>query len=732
MKNLWNKFRSIFGFNRNSKYVKEYLNQANMRSGVFMSAIIFILEVWLIIRQTDKYLIDQIGHHLADYKYGVFQVIFSYTSNFWLMMSFGATMFAYCIFFKKKHHNFKRCLPIFIAAGISFALCCLLPFEFIFASRAITGVTLVLLLTFYILIALFNIAVIVVEIYRIKGGTNQILTSMVIITLFASVCLAFGVKVSYGDFSSLKKIDGVLVPNPDYKQIICFLMMSIYVGCLLIWKPYVSIGILGSIFLGFFLLLKSVGASGGRNFPDGDEVNYITFLISLVMICISIYDQRVSEAKKDEELELLATKDILTGLWSYEYFVTLVDDRLKNDNYKIDEWIYLFLDITSFKIFNDQRGFEEGNKFLKDVGKILTNIFNRGLISRQSDDHFIVFGRNEEIESKLQRVEKEVEKLDLDIRPGVKAGGYILRDKTEGARLSIEKARYACAELKAHQLGSFLKYDTEMHDNYRLIQYIVRHVDEAIENGYVRPYFQPVVWSKGRKLCGAEALARWIDPRYGFLSPGKFIPALEESQLIYKLDLAILRLVCQQIKEIIEKEGFALPVSINFSRIDFRVVDIVSLIDEVVTEYGIDKNLLHVEITESALSDDEEVLKDAIKRLHELGYAVWLDDFGSGYSSFNVLKDFEFDVLKLDMKFLSGFETNQKSRFLIQSVVAMADQIGMMTLSEGVETKEEAEFLEKISCGRLQGYLYGKPLTYEELKAKIDNGELVVSKELKK
>ena len=149
MKTLWEKFCHIFGFNKNSKYVKEYLNQANMRSGVFMSAIIFILEVWLIIRQTDKYLIDQIGHHLADYKYGVFQVIFSYTSNFWLMMSFGAAMFAYCVFFKKKHHNFKRCLPIFITAGISFALCCLLPFEFIFASRAITGVTLALLLTLF-------------------------------------------------------------------------------------------------------------------------------------------------------------------------------------------------------------------------------------------------------------------------------------------------------------------------------------------------------------------------------------------------------------------------------------------------------------------------------------------------------------------------------------------------------------------------------------------------------
>ena len=172
-----------------------------------------------------------------------------------------------------------------------------------------------------------------------------------------------------------------------------------------------------------------------------------------------------------------------------------------------------------------------------------------------------------------------------------------------------------------------------------------------------------------------------------------------------------------------------LPTPINFSRADFGHIDVVKAIDDIVNEYKLPHDLIHVEITESALTDDEGVLHDAIDRLHKLGYALWLDDFGSGYSSFNVLKDYDFDVLKLDMKFLSGFDSNQKSRTLISSVIKVANELNMMTLSEGVETQEEAEFLESVSCGRLQGYLYGKPLSFDELMNRIKAGDYKLAEE---
>lgn len=723
LKKFWQRLRDVFGFRRNSSYVGDYLDTANMSSGIYMSLIIVALEIWLVFRQLDKYIIPQLNAGNP-----FFKTVFLNTSNFWLLMSLGIVMFVYSIIYISQKKSAGRLFTMLVFVCVSVGICLMIPFEIQYgAIKFDSGTAIVkaiLKISLYATIFFFDASVAAASIYRHKGGTNRILLSMVVISLFALACLIFGIMVSYGDFVSSSKFDS---GEYQHKQIICFLMMSIYVGCLLVWKPYVSIGILGAIFLGFYFLLKS--AAGIREFPEGDEVNYITFFVSLTMISISTYAQRVDEAKKTEELEELAKRDKLTGLYAYEYFANLIAKKLRDSNIQIDKWIFLFMDITSFKIFNDQRGFGEGNKFLKEVGNVLTKSFRNAIISRQSDDHYVVFCPNKNIEETLTSINEGIEHLDLDIRPGIKVGGYILRDKNEDPHESVEKARYACSELKRDKHGIFLKYDKEMHDNYRKMQYVVRHVEEAIENGYVKAYYQPVAWSKDRTICGAEALSRWIDPKYGFLTPNIFIGALEDSQLIYKLDIAMLRIVCKDLRYNIDNGLPVFPVSINFSRHDF-VVDIVSMIDEVVTEFNIPKNMIHVEITESALTKDEENLKNAMARLHELGYAIWLDDFGSGYSSFNVLKDFEFDVLKLDMKFLVGFEGNVKAKTLIKSVINLADQIGIKTLCEGVETDEQAKFLNQVHCGRLQGWLIGKPIPYEEFKEKVISKQLIISKEI--
>ena len=723
MKKIWQRIRDAFGFRKNTKYVGEYLDTANMRSSIYMAIVIAVLEIWLIARQCHKYVIPQLKGGSP-----FFQTVFLNTSNFWLLMSLGIVMFVYSLLYISNKKSSGRLFTMLVVACVSIVICLMIPFEFKYEAIKFTSntniVKAILKISLYATIFLFDTFIIVASIYKYKGGTNKALLSVIVISLFALACLIFGIMVSYGDFVSSAKFDS---GEYQHKQIICFLMMSIYVGCLLVWRPYVSIGILGAIFLGFYFLLKS--ATGIRQFPEGDEINYITFFVSLTMISISTYAQRVEEAKKDEELELLATRDTLTGLYAYEYFTTIISRKLRDSNIKLDKWIFLFMDITSFKVFNDQKGFEEGNKFLKEVGDFLTKSFRNAIISRQSDDHYVVFCPNHNIEEILTSINEGIEHLDLDIRPGIKVGGYVLRDKNEDPHLSVEKARYACTELKDSKYGIFLKYDQEMHDNYRKIQYVVRHVDEAIENGYIRAYYQPVAWAKDKTICGAEALSRWIDPKYGFLTPNIFIGALEDSQLIYKLDLAMLRIVCRDLRFNMDNNLPVFPVSINFSRHDF-VVDIVSMIDEVVNEYNIPKHMIHVEITESALTRDEDKLKAAMDRLHELGYAIWLDDFGSGYSSFNVLKDFNFDVLKLDMKFLVGFEGNEKAKTLIKSVIQLADQIGIKTLCEGVETQEQAEFLHKVHCGRLQGWLIGKPMPYEEFKEKIVSKQLTISKEI--
>ena len=708
-----------------------------MRSAIYMSSVIFILEVWLVIRQTNKYVIDRLNN--SAYSYGPFQVFYSFTSIYFLLMFFGVTMLFYSLFYLSKKNKSRTFILTLIFAGITFVLCCLFPLEIVFTNsynankgrEPLSGITLLLLIALYASVLLFVLSVVFASIYKRKGGKNQAILSVLVISLFALACLIFGVKVSYADFAgTVVDGGGNVVANPDYKGIICFLMMSIYVGCLLIWKPYVSVGILGVVFLGFYELLRTVEV---RKFPEGDEINYITFFISLTMICISIFNQRISEAKKDEELVDLATKDKITDLLSFEYFSVLAKEKMLEGKLGSGEGIYLFINIIGFKIYNEKKGFEGGNKFLKETGAIITECFPDSLITRQSDDHFVVFTKFDnidDIEEKIIKINDMVSEKDPDVKLAIQAGGNITVESSEKPRICVDKARYAYVHLKQKKTTQILAlYDKQMHDNYLMAQYVVTHIDEAIEKGYLKPYYQPVVWSKGRTLCGMEALARWIDPQYGFLSPAQFIPALENALIIYKLDAEILRLVCKDIRYNIDNNLPVLPISINFSRADFGLVDIVEIVTNAVDEFNVPHHLIHVEITESALTDDETVLKETIKRLHERGFATWLDDFGSGYSSFNVLKDFEFDVLKLDMAFLIGFEGNEKAKALIKAVISLSNEIGIKTLCEGVETMEQAAFLEASDCGRLQGYLYGKPLCYEEILEKIKKGELKVSQD---
>ena len=748
---IWNGFLNIFGLRKHTKYVKNYLNEANMRSAIFMSAVIFVLEIWLVLRQTHKYVIPQFND--ASNTLNWFETIFSNTSLYFLMMSFGAAMLWYSIQYINKRKSVKRMVIPIVFAGISLILCCFLPLEFKLGTINFANpdrakvIRSLFRLLFYVAVVLFDIGIIFSSIYRYRGGRRASISSIMVISLFALVCLMFGIMVSYGDFISSSVyqnvvvgvdkngneiIKNVLVNDDKNKEIICFLMFTIYIGCLLIWNPMISIGILGTLFLGFYFALSGATSLGKKVFPEGDQLNYITFFISIAMVAVSIYNQRISEANKDEALEELATKDKITKLLSFEYFIICSREKTEQENIGPGKGLYLFFNITNFKIYNDKKSFDEGNMFLRETGQILTKVFPDALITRQADDHFVVFTKNDDtIAEKIDEVNALVEAKDPEVKLGIKAGAYSTTIANEKPRICVEKARYAYYDLKSTKSRLlFQYYDEEMHQNFLMTQYIVTHIDEAVKNGYIKPYYQPVVWSKGRTLCGVEALARWIDPKYGFLSPGKFIPALENAQQVYKLDKEILRLVCKDIRHNLDNGIPVLPVSINFSRADFGVIDIVEVVEQTVEEFDIPHDLLHIEITESALSNEIDTLKTTINGLHAKGFATWLDDFGSGYSSFNVLKDFDFDVLKLDMAFLSGFNGNEKAKALISSVIAMANQIGMKTLCEGVETSEQAKFLEEASCGRLQGYLYGKPLSYDELFTKIKQGEYNISKEL--
>ena len=727
MKKTASFFKSVFGFERLSKYENDYLHEANLRSCSYMGFIVVLLELWMLIRQTYSKIVPKVQAGKD-----VFEQVVKYTSKYWLFLLIGLGLMLFCLFYQKGERLSKgRFVTLVVIGAACMAYTLMLTREnFTKVGESTTpvmaGIMNAMLITIYVFLFVIGAAIVTYALFNYLRNKRIVILEQVAIAAFNLVCLAFGVFVSYSDFWG-------------GKEIICFLTMVIYVGCLLIYRPYITVLILGASFFGFYRILLTF--DGGLSFKaqdieisgvmhkiiSGDAVNYVTFFISLTTICFAIYHGRLKEARKSKELEKSAKEDRLTGLWNYNYFSELATERIRALKDGFADNVLLFVDVHNFKAFNDQRGFEAGDRFLVAIGTYVSDVFSDSLYGRQADDHFVVMTKREGLEERLDALNVRVSNYDDEILLGVNCGGYRLSGNGEDPRNCIDRARYAAHLIKNRFQTVYIEYDEKMSEAYRKRLYVVNNIDNAVENGWIVPFYQPVVWSDTKEVCGCEVLARWMDPTYGQLFPNEFIPVLEEYRLIHKLDRAIFEFACRDLRAALDAGKPVVPVSLNFSRLDFELMDAVSELDGLVQKYGLSKDLIHVEVTESALTDNFSKLNEAINRIKELGYALWLDDFGSGYSSLNVLKDYQFDVIKLDMRFLSNLENSEKAQILIDCIVKMASRIQMLTLTEGVETKMQAEFLNRVGCNRLQGYLFGKPIPKEALYDRIEKGELTVS-----
>ncbi|MDY6305963.1 MAG: EAL domain-containing protein, partial [Oribacterium sp.] len=275
------------------------------------------------------------------------------------------------------------------------------------------------------------------------------------------------------------------------------------------------------------------------------------------------------------------------------------------------------------------------------------------------------------------------------------------------------RAKLAADAVDIDHVHYFRYFKPEMEEKVNLQSYLVSHVDEAIAKGWVQVYYQPVVSTLSHRINGFEALSRWIDPVYGFLNPDSFIDTLEDARLLYKIDLYVIECVCQDIVNAQDRGVPLSGISVNLSRHDLELPGLHEKINQILFKYRVPHDALHMEITETALLDSESIVQDHIKRFHDDGYQVWLDDFGSGYSSLNTLQNFDFDVVKIDLMFLR--HETPRTHAIMASIVDMTKRIGMVALTEGVETKEQFEFLEKIGCNFAQGYYFSKPQPLPEL-----------------
>jgi EAL domain-containing protein (putative c-di-GMP-specific phosphodiesterase class I) len=319
-----------------------------------------------------------------------------------------------------------------------------------------------------------------------------------------------------------------------------------------------------------------------------------------------------------------------------------------------------------------------------------------------------VITAQEDLKERINRMTVRVNNIRRGIIVEMKAGVYKIRNAELDISVIYDCAKLACDSIKREYGSTVQFYDGKMDEKLHRQEHILASFNDALRAGYIKVYFQPVVDVKTGRVSSLEALTRWEDPKYGMLSPANFLYILEEQHLIHKLDSFMINKVCKDLRERKERGEAPVPVSLNLSRLDFELTDIVQVIEDAVEENNIPHEMLRFEITESLIAVDMEAMKHESERLRKHGFHVWMDAFGAGYSSLKVLKDFKIDGLKIDMDMIRSTE-DERALVIISSVIDMAKRLGIPALSKGVETKEQLEFLKRAGCDLAQGYLFGKP-----------------------
>lgn len=438
-----------------------------------------------------------------------------------------------------------------------------------------------------------------------------------------------------------------------------------------------------------------------------------------------LFNRTLANAIYEDSFIKAAYYDHLTGLPSMTYFFEIAPEKRNAVIAAQKQPAIMYMDFGGMKYYNHKYGFSQGDKLLQGFARLIAARFGNENCCRLGQDHFVVLTEAENAEQSLGELFEQTRELNSGITLPLHVGIYLGWVEGIAASMACDMAKIACDVIKSDMSSGFRYYSPKMKADEEKMQYIIANLDTAIREGWITVYYQPIVRAVNGRVCSEEALARWIDPVKGFLSPADFVPVLEEHNLIYKLDLHIVDCVLKKIK-ILQGAGLhIMPQSINLSRSDFDTCDIVEEIRRRVDASGLSRSVLTIEITESIMGKDFEFIKTQIDRFRELGFAVWMDDFGSGYSSLDVLKDINFDLIKFDMRFVQQLDEGNRGRVILSEMLKMAASLGLETVCEGVETEQQATFLRETGCTKLQGYYFEKPLPVEKVLEKYEQGRQI-------
>ena len=429
-----------------------------------------------------------------------------------------------------------------------------------------------------------------------------------------------------------------------------------------------------------------------------------------------------------------------TGLLGPHAFYRNVKAFLEQEKAEgtLGQRVPVFINLVHFSSFNSSYGLEAGDTLLYQMGQVIRSCFPDAPATHVGADNFLVMASRSGISARMDRVVAEINDLIHDRVIRCKAGVVLFDEdheppeslKTLKCRDIFDMAKMAADSIREDGNRSWAVYNSSMGRDMVNTAFVLRNFENAMEKGHIHVYYQPITRALTGKVCSVEALARWEDPEKGMIFPGNFIPVLEKMKLIHLLDRYVIESTAR-IYHRLKKAGYPIiPVSVNLSRVDFDTMKPFDFMEEIIYRYQVPRQFFHIEVTESALTRDTGVLKNELFRFKKAGYQLWLDDFGSGYSTLNVLKEFPFDLLKIDMAFLRNF--NEESRKIIRSIILMAKNLSIHTLAEGAETKEQVDFLRESGCEDIQGYFYGKPMSIEEFEEKLGEGSYAAEGPLEK
>lgn len=454
---------------------------------------------------------------------------------------------------------------------------------------------------------------------------------------------------------------------------------------------------------------------------------YIVTSIFVILYLITFLIVMRMQNNNRKKIERIAYVDELTGGISFDKFKKDAAEIIKNSNGK--SYVMVSIDIDKFKVINDIFGYEEGNRVIRYIWSAIDKVVEEDeTFAHRRADQFVILLEYQDNQKMIERIEE----LSLRIHQRetqneknyeiiLSMGIYIINKETDSdLRIDniIDRAELAKQSVKGKHNQFYAVYDETLRQKILRDQEIENRMEKALEKEEFKVYYQPKYDSRTCELTGAEALVRWYNEKTGMIFPNEFIPLFESNGFIIELDKYMFEQVCKDIQSWMNDSYKVVPVSVNLSQLQLYNMHFVEEYQEILEKYNIPPECVQLELTETTLFSEESILNKIIDKLHGIGFKILMDDFGTGYSSLHMLKNVPIDILKLDKSFVDGIG-DSKVDIVVSTIVSLGQSLDMKIVAEGVETKEQYEFLRDIFCDEIQGYYFSRPIAEKEYRQQM-------------